>query len=160
MNGGVSCTQFDCDVDEHVIFSRVAKMSCTRRKTRGSWSLICLVFPMFWLFRHAVRKQPPLIKKVQWSTFENRRGDDVMSASFWFQGVPCVACFVVRPHVVFNFCVSCRVVQVWVRIRLRQCVRCVFIRSLASVTRKLLCRRRRARLFNMVAHCVEGLFSV
>ena len=30
MNGGVSCTQFDCDVDEHVIFSRVAQMSCTR----------------------------------------------------------------------------------------------------------------------------------
>ena len=56
MNGGVSCTQFDCDVDEHVIFSRVAQMSCTRRKTRGSWSLICLVFPMFWLFRHAVWK--------------------------------------------------------------------------------------------------------
>ena len=160
MNGGVSCTQFDCDVDEHVIFSRVAQMSCTRRKTRGSWSLICLVFPMFWLFRHAVRKQPPLIKKVQWSSFEKRRGDDVMSTSFWFQGVPCVACFVVCPHVVFNFGVACRVVRVWVCIRLRPCVRCVFIRSLASVTRKLLCRRRRARLSNMVAHCVEGLFSV
>ena len=55
MNGGVSCAQFDCDVDEHVIFSRVAQMSCTRRKTRGTWSLICFVFPMFWLFRHAVR---------------------------------------------------------------------------------------------------------
>ena len=94
MNGGVSCAQFDCDVDEHVIFSRVAQMACTRRKTRSSWSLICLVFAMFWLFRHAVRKQPPLIKKVQWSSFENRRGDDVMSTSFWFQGVPCVACFV------------------------------------------------------------------
>ena len=84
----------------------------------------------------------------------------VMSTSFWFSGVPCVACFVVCPHFVFNFGVACRVVHVWVRIRLRQCVRCVFIRSLASVTRKLLCRRRRARLFNMVAHCVEGLFSV
>ena len=94
MNGGVSCAQFDCDVDEHVIFSRVAQMSCTRRKTRGSWSLICLVFPMFWLFRHAVRKQPPLIKKVQWSTFENRRGDDVMSTSFWFSrcAMCCVFC--------------------------------------------------------------------
>ena len=83
-----------------------------------------------------------------------------MSTSFWFQGVPSVACLVVCPHVVFNFGFACRVVRVWVRIRLRQCVRGVFIRSLASVTRKLLCRRRRARLFNMVAHCVEGLFSV
>ena len=36
MNGGVSCAQFDCDVDEHVIFSRIAQMSCTCRKTRGS----------------------------------------------------------------------------------------------------------------------------
>ena len=159
MNGGVSCAQFDCDVDEHVIFSRVAQMSCTRRKIRGSWSLICLVFPMSWLFRHAVRKQQLLIKKVQWWSFEMRRGDDVMSTSFWFQGVPCVACFVVCPHVVFNFGVACHVERVLVRMRLRQCVRCVFIRSLASVTRKLLCRRRRAMLFNIVAHCVEGLFS-
>ena len=63
MNGGVSCAQFDCDVDEHVIFSRVAQMSRTRRKTRSIWSLICLVFAMFLLFRHAVRKQPLLIKK-------------------------------------------------------------------------------------------------
>ena len=63
MNGGVPCVQFDCDVDEHVIFSRVAQMSCTPRKTRGIWSLICLVFAMFLLFRHAVRKQSPLIKK-------------------------------------------------------------------------------------------------
>ena len=63
MNGGVSCAQFDCDVDEHVILSRVAQMSCTRRKTRGNWSLICLVFAIFLLFRHAVRKQPLLIKK-------------------------------------------------------------------------------------------------
>ena len=22
MNGGVSCAQFDCDVDEHVVFSK------------------------------------------------------------------------------------------------------------------------------------------
>ena len=102
--------------------------------------------------------QPPLIKKVQRSTFENRRGDDVMSTSFWFSGVPCVACFVVCPHVVFKFGFACRVAGV--RIRLRQCVRCVFIRSLVSVTRKLLCCRRSARLFNMVAHCVEGIYSV
>ena len=47
-------------------------------------------------------------QKVQWPSFENRRGDDVMSTSFWFQGVPCVACFVVCPHVVFNFGVACR----------------------------------------------------
>ena len=86
-------------------------MSCTRRKTRGSWSLICLVLAMFWLFRHAVRKQPLLIKKVQWSSFEKRRGDDVMSTSFWFQGVPCVACFVVCPHFVFKFGFACRVVE-------------------------------------------------
>ena len=26
-----------------------------------------------------------------------------MSTSFWFQGVPCVACFVVCPHFVFKF---------------------------------------------------------
>ena len=128
MNGGVSWAQFDCDVDEHVMFSRVAQLSCTRRKTRGSLSLICFVFPMFWLFRHAVRKQPLLIKKVQWSSFENRRGHDVMSTSFWFQRVPCVACFCCMP--------------------------------LASITRKLLCCRWSARLFNMVAHCVEGMFSV
>ena len=159
MNGGVSCAQFDCDVDEHVIFSRVAQMSCTRRKTRGSWSLICLVFPMFWLFRHAVRKQPPLIKKVQWSSFENRRGDDVMSTSFWFQGVPCVACFVVCPHVVFNFGVACRVVQVLVLMRLRQSVFYVYS-VFGAVTRWLLCCRRSPRLFNMFAHCVEGMFSV
>ena len=63
MNGSVSRAQFDCDVDEHVIFSRVAQMSCTQRKTRGTWSLICLVLAMFLLFRHAVRKQPLLIKK-------------------------------------------------------------------------------------------------
>ena len=69
--------------------------------------------------------QPPLIKKVQWSTFENQRGDDVMSTSFWFQGVPCVACFVVCPHVVFKFGFACRVAGVWVRIRLRQCAMCV-----------------------------------
>ena len=53
MNGGVSCAQFGCDVDEHVILSRVAQMSCRRRKTRGIWSLICLVLAMFLLFRHA-----------------------------------------------------------------------------------------------------------
>ena len=63
MNGAVSCAQFDCAVDEHVIFSRVAQMSCTRRKTRGTWSLICFVFAMFLMFRHAVRKQPLLINK-------------------------------------------------------------------------------------------------
>ena len=64
MNGGDSCAQFDCDVEEHAIFSRVAQMSRTRRKKRGIWSLICIVFfAMFLLFRHAVRKQPPLIKK-------------------------------------------------------------------------------------------------
>ena len=27
----------------------------------------------------------------------------VMSTSFWFSGVPCVACFVVCPHVFFQF---------------------------------------------------------
>ena len=32
MKGGVSCAQLDCDVDENVIFSRVAQMSCTRRQ--------------------------------------------------------------------------------------------------------------------------------
>ena len=160
MNGGVSRAQFDCDVDEHAIQTRVAQMSCTRRKTRGSWSLICLVFAMFWLFRHAVRKQPPLIKKVQWSSFEKRRGDDVMSTSFWFQGVQCVACFVVCPHFVFKFGFACRVAGVWVRIRLRQCVRCVFTVFLALSHVWLLCCRRSPRLFNMVAHCVEGMFSV
>ena len=49
-----------------------------------------------------------------------------MSTSFWFQGVPCVACFVVCPHFVFKFGFACRVAGVWVRIRLRPCVRCVF----------------------------------
>ena len=87
---------------------------------------------MFGLFRHAVqKKKTPLIKKVQWSSFEKRRGDDVMSTSFWFQGVPCVACFVVCPHFVFKFGFACRVARVWVRIRLRQCVRCVFTVFLA-----------------------------
>ena len=150
MNGGVSCAQFDCDVDEHVIFSRVVQMPCTRRKTRGIWPLICLVFPMFWLFRHAVRRQPPLIKKVQWSSFENRRGGDVMSTSFWFSGVPCVACFVARPHIVLNFGVACRVAGVWVRIRLRQCVRCVFVVFLALSHVWLLCCSRKCQV---VQHC-------
>ena len=54
-----------------------------------------------------------------------------MSTSFWFQGVPCVACFVVCPHFVFKFGFACRVAGVWVRIRLRQCVRCVFTVFLA-----------------------------
>ena len=45
--------------------------------------------------------------------------------------MPCVACFVLCPHFVFKFGFACRVVQVWVRIRLRQCVRCVFTKSLA-----------------------------
>ena len=61
------------------------------------------------------------------SSFEKRRGDDVMSTSFWFQGVPCVACFVVCPHLVFKFGFACRVAGVWVR----PCVRCVFTVFLA-----------------------------
>ena len=32
VNGGVSCAQSGCDVDEHVILSRVAQMSCRRQK--------------------------------------------------------------------------------------------------------------------------------
>ena len=40
-------------------------MSCTRRKTRGIWSLICLVLAMFLLFRHAARKQPSSIKEFR-----------------------------------------------------------------------------------------------
>ena len=70
--------------------------------------------------------QPPLIKQVQWSTFENRRGDDVMSTSFWFQGVPCVACFVVRPHVVFKFGFACRIVQVGAHSTATVCAMCVY----------------------------------
>ena len=68
----------------------------------------------------------PLIKQVQWSSFEKRRVDDVMSTSFCLQGVPRVACFVVCPHVVFKFGFACRVVREWVRRRLRQSVRYVF----------------------------------
>ena len=84
-----------------------------------------------------------------------------MSTSFWFQGVPCVACFVVCPHLVFKFGVACRVARVWVRIRLRPCVRCVFI-SVFGVCHTFGCCVAVGvqRLFNMVAHCVEGMFSV
>ena len=160
MNGGVSCAQFDCDVDEHVIFCRVAQMSCTRRKTRGIWSLICLVFPDVLVVSSCGSETTTFDQQVQWSSFEKRRGDDVMSTSFWFQGVPCVACFVVCPHVVFKFVVACRVVRVWVRIQLRQCVRCVFTVFLAPSHVWLLCCRRSPTLFNIVAHCVEGMFSV
>ena len=99
-------------------------------------------------------------QKVQWSSFEKRRGDDVMSTSFWFQGVPCVACLVVCPHFVFKFGFACRVARVWVCIRLRPCVRCVLQCFFFAVTRWLLCCRRSPRLFNMDAHCVEGMFSV
>ena len=106
MNGGVSCAQFDCEVDEHVIFSRVAQVS---------WQLVvdlscsCDVL----VVSSCGSEKTPLVKKVQWSSLENRRGHDVMSTSFWFQGVPRGACFVVCPHVVFNFGVACRVVQEW-----------------------------------------------
>ena len=98
-------------------------------------------------------------QKVQWSSFEKRRGDDVMSTSFWFPGVPCVACLVVCPHFVFKFGFACRVAGVWVRIQLRQCAMCVYS-VFGAVTRWLLCCRRSPRLFNMVAHCVEGMFCV
>ena len=38
MNGGVSCTQFDCDVDEHVIFSRVAQD--VMHAAKNTWQLV------------------------------------------------------------------------------------------------------------------------
>ena len=44
-------------------------------------------------------------QKVQWSSFEKRRGDDVMSTSFWFQGVPCVACLLYA-RILFSSSVS------------------------------------------------------
>ena len=160
MNGGVSCAQFDCAVDEHVIFSRVAQMSCTRRKTRGIWSLMCLVFCDVLVVSSCGSETTTFDQKSSVPSFEKRRGDDVMSTSFWFQGVSCVACFVVCPHLVFKFRFACRVARVWVRIRLRPCVRCVFTVFLALSHVWLLCCRRSPRLFNMVAQCVEGMFSV
>ena len=127
MNGGVSCTQFDCDVDEHVIFSRCAQMSCTRRKTRDIWSLFCLVFPVFWLFRHAVRKQPPLIKKVQWSTFENRRGDDVDVNVVLVPRCAkcCESCCMPACCFQFRFCMS-RCASVGAHSTATVCARCVY----------------------------------
>ena len=48
-----------------------------------------------------------------------------MSTSFWFQGVPCVACFVVCPHFVFKFSFACRVARVCVHSTATVCAMCV-----------------------------------
>ena len=156
----VSRAQFGCDVDEHVVFSRVAQMSCTRRKKTCQLVVDLSCFPDVPVVSSCGWETTTFDEKVQFSNFEKRRGDDVMSTSFWFQGVPCVACFVVCPHFVFKFGFACRVARVWVRIRLRQCVRCVLQCFFGAVTRWLLCCRWSPRLFNIVAHCVEGMFSV
>ena len=98
-------------------------------------------------------------QKVQWSSFEKRRGDDVMSTSFWFQGVPCVACLVVFA---FYFQVRFRMsrcTSVGAHSTAIVCAMCVYS-VFGAVTRWLLRCRRSPRLFNMVAHCVEGMFSV
>ena len=74
--------------------------------------------------------------------------------------MPCVACFVSCPRFVLKFGFACRVVHVWVRIRLRQkCAMCVY-KIFGALTRLLLYCRQSPRLFNMAAHCVEGMFFV
>ena len=49
-------SQLDCDVDENVMLSRVAQMSCTRRKNTWHHVVDLSCFPMFLMFRHAARK--------------------------------------------------------------------------------------------------------
>ena len=101
-------------------------MSCTRRKTRVSWSLICPCFCDVPVVSSCCWETTTFDEKVQFSNFEKRRGDDVMSTSFWFQGVPCVACFVVCPHVVFQFqCRMSRCTSVGAHSTATVCAMCV-----------------------------------
>ena len=65
MNGGVSCAQFDCDVEENVIFSRVAQMSCTRRKNTWHHVVDLSFFPMFFDVSSCRSETPSLIKKFR-----------------------------------------------------------------------------------------------
>ena len=117
MNGGVSWAQFDCDVDEHVhVFQGCTDVMHAARNTWHRVVDLSCFFRCSGCFVMRFRKQPPLIKKVQWSTFENRRGHDVMSTSFWFQRVPCVACFCCMPlasvtRKLLCFPLECQVVQ-------------------------------------------------
>ena len=130
MNGGVPCFQFDCDVNEHLFLKGLHRCHARGEKT---WHMVVDLscFCDVLVVSSCGSETTTFDQKVQWSSFEKRRGDDVMSTSFWFQGVPCVACLVVCPHFVFKFGFACRVARVWVRIRLRQCVRCVFTVFLA-----------------------------
>ena len=74
--------------------------------------------------------------------------------------MPCVACFVLCPHFCFQvrFRMS-RCTSVGAHPTATMCVMCVY-KIFGALTRLLLCCRRSLRLFNMVAQCVEGMFSV
>ena len=159
MNGGVSCVQFDCDVDEHLFLNGLHRCHARGEKT---WHMVVDLscFCDVLVVSSCGSETTTFDQKVQWSSFEKRRGDDVMSTSFWFQGVQYVACFVVCPHFVFKFGFACRVAGVWVRHSTATvCAMCV-CGVFGAVTRWLLCCRRSPRLFNIVAHCVEGMCSV
>ena len=109
-------------MDDNVIFSRVAQMPCTRRKNTWHHVVDLSCFSDVLDVSSCCSETPSLIEE-----FRGR----VSKIDVDFRDV----CHVLRVLFYVAFCFSSSVSHVslykWVRIRLRQCVRCVFTKSLA-----------------------------